>query len=409
MAALKARLAQKRNLRNIHDTNKGKITNGACIERDCGDINQTPVSDSNVNKSKKVKMTKKRSSSFEGVKQANDQVSKDNDMSHKEVNNTEIKIGEKQTSHSEDTRPTDNRQGQSHENELEEESGNAEVKGKKKKKKRSGFIEIQSLMESNNNDKFKETIKNKNEASIKVKKKNRKRKNELENGTVDIEDIRRTKLSLDELIENKGGNINTVEISSENSKISAEPVKSEKDGDKSNEENNYFPVLYKHKHVKLTAVKAPQPKWLTEKNIISADVSSNKTSLQNINYLHDNTKNNLTKKHIKDLFPVQATVIPYVLNDHARILNKKFHPHDICVQAPTGSGKTLAYVLPIIELLSHFTVRKLYCLVVLPSKDLALQVKHVFDQYIQGTDIKVTLLSGVATFPKERERLVEKM
>lgn len=389
-----------------HDTNKEKITNGACVERDCDDISQKHVSDSDVNKITRVKRKKKRSSSFEGIKQANDQISNDDDMSRKELSNTEVKISEKQIKRFKDSKLTDNRKRQSREHEPEEESGNAE--NIVKKKNRTGFVEMQSLVESQSSDKLEETISHKNETSIKVKKKKRKR-NELENGSMVIKEIRGTKLSPDKLIENEDGNTNTVEVSSENSKISTEPVKSERDSDKNNEETNYFPVLYKHTHVKRTAVKAPQPRWLTEKNVISADISSNKTSLQNINYLHENTKNNLTKKSIKDLFPVQAIVIPFILNDHARILNKKFHPHDICVQAPTGSGKTLAYVLPIIELLSHFTVRKLYCLVVLPSKDLALQVKHVFDQYIQGTDIKVTLLSGVATFPKEQERLVEKM
>lgn len=389
-----------------HDTNKEKITNGACVERDCDDISQKHVSDSDVNKIKRVKRKKKRSSSFEGIKQANDQISNDDDMSRKELSNTEVKISEKQIKRFKDSKLTDNRKRQSREHELEEESGNAE--NIVKKKNRTGFVEMQSLVESQSSDKLEETISHKNETSIEVKKKKRKR-NELENGSMVIKEIRGTKLSPDKLIENEDGNTNTVEVSSENSKISTEPVKSERDSDKNNEETNYFPVLYKHTHVKRTAVKAPQPRWLTEKNVISADISSNKTSLQNINYLHENTKNNLTKKSIKDLFPVQAIVIPFILNDHARILNKKYHPHDICVQAPTGSGKTLAYVLPIIELLSHFTVRKLYCLVVLPSKDLALQVKHVFDQYIQGTDIKVTLLSGVATFPKEQERLVEKM
>ena len=389
-----------------HDTNKEKITNGACVERDCDDISQKHVSDSDVNKIKRVRRKKKRSSSFEGIKQANDQISNDDDMSRKELSNTGIKISEKQIKRFKDSKLTDSRKRQSREHELEEESGNAE--NIVKKKNRTGFVEMQSLVESQSSDKLEETISHKNETSIKVKKKKRKR-NELENGSMVIKEIRGTKLSPDKLIENEDGNTNTVEVSSENSKISTEPVKSERDSDKNNEETNYFPVLYKHKHVKRTSVKAPQPRWLTEKNVISADISSNKTSLQNIDYLHENTKNNLTKKSIKDLFPVQAIVIPFILNDHARILNKKFHPHDICVQAPTGSGKTLAYVLPIIELLSHFTVRKLYCLVVLPSKDLALQVKHVFDQYIQGTDIKVTLLSGVATFPKEQERLVEKM
>ena len=47
---------------------------------------------------------------------------------------------------------------------------------------------------------------------------------------------------------------------------------------------------------------------------------------------------------------------------------------DICINSPTGSGKTLAYALPIVQMLSTRTVRCLRALVVLPTRDLALQV-----------------------------------
>jgi ATP-dependent RNA helicase DDX51/DBP6 len=47
---------------------------------------------------------------------------------------------------------------------------------------------------------------------------------------------------------------------------------------------------------------------------------------------------------------------------------------DICINSPTGSGKTLAYTLPIVQMLSTRKVRCLRALVVLPTRDLALQV-----------------------------------
>lgn len=78
-------------------------------------------------------------------------------------------------------------------------------------------------------------------------------------------------------------------------------------------------------------------------------------------------------------------------------------------QAPTGSGKTLAYVLPVLEVLSRYIVRPmLYCLVVVPSKDLAVQVFKVFEMYATGTDVKVGVASGLKTFAKEQEKLVAK-
>ena len=52
---------------------------------------------------------------------------------------------------------------------------------------------------------------------------------------------------------------------------------------------------------------------------------------------------------------------------------------DLCINSPTGSGNTLAYALPIVQLLSTTrSVRCLRALVVLPTRDLALQVNIVF-------------------------------
>lgn len=56
--------------------------------------------------------------------------------------------------------------------------------------------------------------------------------------------------------------------------------------------------------------------------------------------------------------------------------------HDVCFSAPTGSGKTLAYALPILNALykrqESFLLRGcLRCLVVLPTRGLALQVHSV--------------------------------
>jgi len=108
---------------------------------------------------------------------------------------------------------------------------------------------------------------------------------------------------------------------------------------------------------------------------------------------------------ITHLFPVQSHVIPVVLE---MFLKKKpcFPCRDILVQSPTGSGKTLSYVLPIVDNMSTNIIRELQCLVVLPTKDLAVQVKKTFDMCVVGTNLKVGLAAGVKSFSKEQESLV---
>lgn len=79
-------------------------------------------------------------------------------------------------------------------------------------------------------------------------------------------------------------------------------------------------------------------------------------------------KEALEKMGISSLFPVQVAVW------HETIGPGGFE-RDICVNSPTGSGKTLSYALPIVQTLSSRAVRCLRALVVLPTRDLALQVK----------------------------------
>lgn len=70
---------------------------------------------------------------------------------------------------------------------------------------------------------------------------------------------------------------------------------------------------------------------------------------------------------IQSLFPVQVAVWQETIGPGA-------FERDICVNSPTGSGKTLAYALPIVQMLAHRKIRCLRALVVLPTRDLALQV-----------------------------------
>ena len=51
--------------------------------------------------------------------------------------------------------------------------------------------------------------------------------------------------------------------------------------------------------------------------------------------------------------------------------------NDIVVLAPTGSGKTLSFLLPVLANLAVAT-KGVQCLILVPSRELALQIEQVF-------------------------------
>lgn len=79
----------------------------------------------------------------------------------------------------------------------------------------------------------------------------------------------------------------------------------------------------------------------------------------------------LQKMGISSLFPVQVAVWQETIGPGA-------FERDLCINSPTGSGKTLAYALPIVQMLSTRAVKCIRALVVLPTRDLALQVPPFF-------------------------------
>ncbi|KAF3450553.1 hypothetical protein FNV43_RR06640 [Rhamnella rubrinervis] len=81
---------------------------------------------------------------------------------------------------------------------------------------------------------------------------------------------------------------------------------------------------------------------------------------------------------------------------------------DLCVNSPTGSGKTLAYALPIVQALSNRAVKCLRALVVLPTRDLALQVKSVFDKIAPAVGLSVGLAVGQSSVADEISQLIKR-
>ncbi|XP_069820165.1 ATP-dependent RNA helicase DDX51 [Dendropsophus ebraccatus] len=153
------------------------------------------------------------------------------------------------------------------------------------------------------------------------------------------------------------------------------------------------------------------PQWLAKPNLVQRDIKQNLVSIHDIPGLHPNLLKRLEANKVKSFFPVQAEVIPAILEScaHGFLVGRGgYRPNDICVSAPTGSGKTLAFVVPIVQVLAERVVCEVRALVVLPTKELAQQVCKVFNVYADGTGLKVVLIAGHKSFAKEQETLVTK-
>jgi ATP-dependent RNA helicase DeaD len=80
--------------------------------------------------------------------------------------------------------------------------------------------------------------------------------------------------------------------------------------------------------------------------------------------------------------PIQSAVIPVLLNGQ-----------DVIGQAQTGTGKTAAFALPILHNLS--AERKfVQCLVLAPTRELAIQVAEAFERYGQFQAVRVAVVYG---------------
>ncbi|KAL0398308.1 UNVERIFIED_CONTAM: DEAD-box ATP-dependent RNA helicase 1 [Sesamum radiatum] len=118
-------------------------------------------------------------------------------------------------------------------------------------------------------------------------------------------------------------------------------------------------------------------------------------------FLDSRLKKALHNMGINSLFPVQVAV-------WQETIGPGFFERDLCINSPTGSGKTLAYALPIVQKLSTRFIKCLRALVVLPTRDLALQVKEVFDGLAPAVGLSVGLAVGQSSIADEIAELIRK-
>jgi ATP-dependent RNA helicase RhlE len=92
---------------------------------------------------------------------------------------------------------------------------------------------------------------------------------------------------------------------------------------------------------------------------------------------------NLARNHFVTPTPVQAQAIPPALQGR-----------DVLATAQTGTGKTLAFLLPILERLRNTGPGRVQAVVLVPTRELAMQVMDVFDRLRPNTGVNGALVVG---------------
>ncbi|KAL0979455.1 hypothetical protein UPYG_G00185310 [Umbra pygmaea] len=197
---------------------------------------------------------------------------------------------------------------------------------------------------------------------------------------------------------------------SENSKVPEEIQCDQSKEDTEKTLQSSFTILGGFEKKIIQKVQRVLPLWLAEPDVIQRDITSNLVPISAVPAICATLKQKLESNGILHLFPVQAEVIPAILESvsHGLLIGRGgYKPRDICVSAPTGSGKTLAFVIPVIQALMERVVCVVRVLVVLPTKELAQQVWKVFSLYAEGTGLKVVMVAGQKSFTTEQATLSE--
>src|ERR1700678_853248 len=92
--------------------------------------------------------------------------------------------------------------------------------------------------------------------------------------------------------------------------------------------------------------------------------------------------------------PVQSAAIPCALEGK-----------DVLATAQTGTGKTLAFLIPVIEVLQREPSQKARVLVLLPTRELAIQVNEEFEKLRgRGLSKAALVIGGVSEKSQIQDR-----
>ena len=108
----------------------------------------------------------------------------------------------------------------------------------------------------------------------------------------------------------------------------------------------------------------------------------------------------LEKTTLKTPTPIQAQAIPHIMQGK-----------DLMGLAQTGTGKTAAFGLPLLHRLLDIGhppgPKNVRALILVPTRDLATQIKDNFLTFTQGTAVKVVMVVGGASVNKQAQSLVK--
>jgi superfamily II DNA/RNA helicase len=104
----------------------------------------------------------------------------------------------------------------------------------------------------------------------------------------------------------------------------------------------------------------------------------------------------LDSQGIRQPFAIQALTIADALAGR-----------DVCGKAKTGSGKTLAFGLPMVQRIEGAEARKPRALVMVPTRELALQVTEVLDPLIQARGHRLVAVYGGADMGRQIKALAD--
>lgn len=105
---------------------------------------------------------------------------------------------------------------------------------------------------------------------------------------------------------------------------------------------------------------------------------------------HPALASNLERLNFTQPTPIQAQAIPAVLGKR-----------DVIGLAQTGTGKTAAFMLPIMQQLLAKPSKKIRALVIVPTRELAEQIRQVAADLSQGTALRtITIYGGVSINPQ---------
>jgi len=138
---------------------------------------------------------------------------------------------------------------------------------------------------------------------------------------------------------------------------------------------------------------APVLPWMRDAVAVQEDALCSVTQLRG---LDPRLKAHLMEQKIQDFFSIQLAVWEMCCGGKSSL-------HDICFSAPTGSGKTLAYGLPIVNGLAeqNRSRHKLNCIIVLPTRGLAVQVHSVIAPLSKSVGLECVLACGCQNIRSE--------